>query len=330
MTSRICVWMAIFGLLAARPALGQRQPYGGPATDPRQPAARTDLQAIPYQVRPPQAPTFERRGPQRPLRPPFVLTPQQEQQVDWVLRRWQQQSAGVKAFQCEFTRFAYDQVFQRVGQANQPKYTDTGRIWYEAPDKGRFEVYGERPEKWICDGKAIYEYKFDRKEPQLIQHDLPPEMRGKAISESPLPFLFGATAESLKQRYFLRLIAPPAGVEGQIWLEARPATQQGLADFQMAEMILSAEGMRPYALNIYYPNGNRTAYRFTNLKINGGGSLLGKINIFASDPFKADTPRGWQKIVEPAPVARGRVPAPGQVPRGTQPPRLGTRRPEIR
>ena len=325
MTLRICFWMAISVLLLARPAVAQTQPYRGPATDPRQPGARPDRETIPYQARPPQAPTIQRRGPQRPLRPPFVLTPEQQQQVDWVLKRWEQQSLDVKTFQCELTRFEYDRVF---GPGNKPKFTDTGRMWYAAPDKGRFEVYGERAEKWICDGRSIYEHKYPKgdQKGQLIQHDLPPEMRGKGISEGPLPFLFGAKAESLKTRYFLRLIAPPAEVKGQIWLEAHPATQQGLANFKMAEMILLTEGMRPYAMQIYQPNGNRTAYRFTNLKVNANKLL----DFLAADPFKAATPNGWKKIVEPAPVARGRVPAPGQVPRGAQPPRLGTRPPEVR
>jgi len=323
MRPRICFWIAVFGLLLAGPALAQTQPYGPPAADPRQPGARRDQQPIPYQARPPEAPTIQRRGPQRPLRPPFVLTPQQQQQVDLVLKRWEDASAQVKTFQCEFTRFEYDRVF---GDGNKPRFTDTGRLWYAAPDKGRFEVYGERAEKWICDGRAIHEYKYRENPPKLIQHDLPPEMRGRAISDGPLPFLFGAKAESLKQRYFLRLIAPPEGVEGQVWLEAHPATQRGLANFKMAEMILLSDGMRPYALQIYLPNGNRTAYRFTNLKLNANKLL----DFLSADPFKAVTPNGWKKIVEPAPVARGRVPAPGQVPRGTQPPRLGVRPPEVK
>lgn len=302
MTRRICFWIAMFVILAARPAAAQTRPYGAPANDPRYPAARPgEQQAVPYQATAPQAPTIQRRGPERPPRPPFVLSPEQQQQVDWVLARWEQQNAGVKTFECEFTRFEYDAVF---GPAGKPKFIDKGRMWYAAPDKGRFEVGGQRAEKWICDGKSVYEYNFQKR--QLIQYDLPPEMRGQSIADGPLPFLFGAKAESLKKRFFLRLIEPPAGAQGQIWLEARPATAQGLANFQKAEMILSADGMRPWALNLELPNGNRTAYRFTDPKVNAN-NLLG----FLSDnPFRATKPSGWQEIVEPAPVARGRVPAP--------------------
>ena len=57
-------------------------------------------------------------------------------------------------------------------------------------------------EHWVCDGKSVFE--FNHKAKQLIETTLPPELRGKAIADGPLPFMFGAKAESIKNRYWIR------------------------------------------------------------------------------------------------------------------------------
>ena len=64
----------------------------------------------------------------------------------------------------------------------------------------------ERAEHWICDGKSVFFH--DHKTKKLIEYKLPPESQGKAIRNGPLPFLFGAEAARLKQRYYMRVITP--------------------------------------------------------------------------------------------------------------------------
>ena len=94
---------------------------------------------------------------------------------------------------------------------------------YAAPDKGLFRVLytknartaswaaseEDRADHWICDGKSVFQY--IPKQKQLVEHKLPPELQGKAIVDSPLPFLFGTEAQKIRQRYFIRIIAPPPG-----------------------------------------------------------------------------------------------------------------------
>ncbi len=219
--------------------------------------------------------------------PPFTLTPQQEAQVDAVLRAWEQHGQSVKTFACDFTRLEYDPVW---GPADRPKFIDQGTIHYARPDKGRFEVGGERAERWICDGQSIFAYDF--KQQKLVEHKLPPELQGQAIADGPLPFLFGAEAEKLKRRYLMRVITPP-DVQNQIWLEAYPRFQADAANFRKAEMILTADTMRPFALQLYLPNGkNRTVYKFDNIVVNDPFRFL------KGDPFRASTPSGWTKVVK--------------------------------
>jgi len=252
---RFGAWTAVF--LAAGAAVGQTGDWRGSPAGPDRPAA------------------------------PFQLTPQQKAYLDQVLQAWEQRNAGVKTFECDFTRWQYDPVF---GDANKPKYRDDGHLKYAPPDRGRFDIKGERPEKWICNGKSIFEFNYAKK--QLIEYKLPPDMQGRAIADSPLPFLFGAKAGELKRRYFLRIITP-AGAKGQIWLEAHPKFQQDAANFKRAELILIAQGMTPYGLQIYLPNGkNRTAYQFYNIVTND------PLRFFKGDPFRAVAPPFWKKIVE--------------------------------
>jgi len=248
----------------------------------------------------PQHPTIQRRDAQPPLAPPFVLSPQEEQHLDAVLRAWEGHSREVRTFECVFTRFEYDPVF--TNDPTKPRFVDQGQIKYAAPDRGMFRVDGPRAEHWICDGQAVYEYNFQKR--QVIAYRLAPEMQGKAIADGPLPFLFGADAQKLRQRYFLRVAAQPA--QDEIWLEGRPRWQKDAANFRQADLIL--KNMEPFALQVHSPNGkNRTVYRFENLRVNERDPL----HIFRNDPFRAVVPRGWQKIVEDVQPAPAAIPPPG-------------------
>jgi TIGR03009 family protein len=255
----------------------------------------------------PQIPSLQRR--QAPAAP-FQLTPYEQAQVDRALQAWEHESAKFRKFECDFTRFQYDKVF---GDPNLPRFVDLGYIKYAAPDRGVFRVthtkQGEkvvpiepkRGEHWICDGKSIYGYDFVQK--QLVQHKLPPELWGKAISRGPLPFLFGAKADRVKQRYWVRIVTPQ-NVSGQVWLEAYPRFQADAANFQRAELILETGGMRPFALQLHLPGGQqRNVYQFANIEVNtrDPADLL---DIFPDNDFRAAVPLGWQKIVEEAEPTR--------------------------
>ena len=220
-------------------------------------------------------------------------------------------TASVKTFDCEFKRWTYDVIF---GPPNQPKFIDTGIIKYAAPDRGMFRVEktekdgkdvpieDARAEHWISDGKSIFEYNHTKK--QLTEHKLPPELQGKAIADSPLPFLFGADTQKLKQRYWIRIVTP-ADVKDKIFLEAYPRYQQDAANFYRAEFIIMTEGMAPYALNLVQPNKkDRIAYQFYNIVVND------PLRLFKGDPFRAGLLPGWQKIIEePPPAAQVRRPS---------------------
>ena len=71
-------------------------------------------------------------------------------------------------------------------------------------------------------------------------------MQGKAIVDGPLPFLFGAKADKIKARYWLRVITP-SDAKGEYWLEAWPKSRYDSANFQRVEIILDEKDYLPKA-----------------------------------------------------------------------------------
>jgi TIGR03009 family protein len=245
-------------------------------------------------------------APQAP-REPFQLTAQELQRMDLILAAWERESDKVKLFKCAFTRWDYDFTWG-------PKQNDFlmserhGTIAYRAPDNGTFKetemkTYDaakdkyveskEALEHWVCDGNAIYQ--FQPKITTLEVTELPPAMRGKAITEGPLPFLFGAKAATLKQRYWIRETTPQEQKGKQVWLEAWPKFREQAANFKRVEVILGASDLMPVGMQVYTPAGkDRTAYLFENRKVNDRVGDLIKL-----DFLPPMTPLGWKRVVNP-------------------------------
>ena len=132
-------------------------------------------------------------------------------------------------------------------------------------------------------------------------------MQGKAIADGPLPFLFGAEADKLRKRYYIRIITP-LNVKDQVWLDTYPRFQQDAGNFSRAILALNLSDMTPKALQIYSPGGkDYRSYEFFDSIAND------PLRVFKGNPFQAVTPRGWQKTTEPLPDQ------PSQPPQSTQP-----------
>jgi len=299
---------------AQRPTAPIQPQYAGP--QPRTPAATPGALV-------PRHPTLHRRAPAAP----FTLNPQQQAELDWLLARWEQEGAKVKTFECDFTRFDWD----RVWRADRPMHVVQGELKYAAPDKGMLRVKGElvdfrwdtgaakggrfvdgqMAERWICNGSSIFEYNFQNK--QLVEHRLPPDVKGTAISNSPLPFLFGAKADQLRERYFLRVVTPE-GVKDRAWLEAHPKFQADAANFRTATLILTLATMQPTAIRSVLPNGkSSTVYQFTEVGVNVR-NLLDPLGVYKNNWLFPRTPAGWTRVVEGVPPTQAsRGPSPGNV-----------------
>jgi TIGR03009 family protein len=239
---------------------------------------------------------------------PAPLPPEQQAALDQLLAAWETRNAAVRTWACTFRKWEYNAWSPADANGERLAFAEsTGELKYAAPDKGLFRVKetkqwspearryeirgGDTGEHWVCNGESIYEFRHSER--QLRETKLPPEMRGKAISDGPLPFVFGAKADTLKKRYWMRIVTPP-DVRDQIWLEALPKHQLDAANFSKVELILQARDLMPFAIQMYKPAGqDRDVYQFdprTNLIDRG----LDMIRDFA----KPMTPFGYKYVLE--------------------------------
>ena len=248
---------------------------------------------------------------QRIVGPPFQLSQVEQQFVDQILQMWETESAKIKTFNCQFERWEYDLVFGPSSEI--PLFKSIGQLSYSKPDKGSFKIEQIRTYKqesedqpgdwileknkvgdhWVCDGKATYEYNHEKK--QLIVRPIPENMQGQAIVDGPLPFLFGAEAEKLKRRYWIR---SKASNQASIHLEAYPRRQVDAANYQRVEIMLDRKMMMPTAIQVHLPNAQeRAVYMFKDPKVNSQlEKLLGAV-------FNGPrTPLGWTRLVEEIPI----------------------------
>ncbi len=262
----------------------------------------------------------QQQQPVAPRVPPqFRLNQLEQAYLDQVLNTWQQQSDKILTFKCPFQRWEYNAAFGPG--PNIPLNKDKGELSYQKPDKGSFQITeintwqaqptppGEAPpaevkgdwatqpdavgEHWVCDGKAVYEYRPEQK--QLVERPIPKEMQGKSIVDGPLPFLFGADPAKLKARYWMRILQQPNAEE--IWLQSMPKFQADAANYAEVEVILDRQQLLPKAMQVHLPSGNRHVYIF-NL---ADATVNGHFDRLRSLFQRPMTPLGWKRVVEEGP-----------------------------
>lgn len=279
----------------------------GGAAPAQQPVAKQQPQQQPVAKQPTPQRVAAVPGQAAALQP-APLTPEQQAALDRLLAAWEARNAAVTTWACTFHKWEYNAWSPADGSGERLAFSESsGEIKYAAPDKGLFRVKdstqwnpetrryekrtGEFGEHWVCNGSSIYEFRHSER--QLRETRLPSEMQGRAISDGPLPFVFGAKADTLRKRYFMRLITPP-GVVDQIWLESLPRYQVDAANFSKVELILQARDLMPFAIQIYKPGGqDRDVYQFDPRT-----SLIDKGLDMIRDFSKPVTPLGYKFILE--------------------------------
>ena len=288
----------VLACLVSGSAAAQAPAQQRPAAVPQRVAA------VPGQPAPQQAGQAAQPVQQQPA----PLSPEQQAALDRLLAAWEARNAAVTTWSCTFHKWEYNAWSPADGGGERLAFSESsGEIKYAAPDKGLFRVKestqwnpetrryekrtGDTGEHWVCNGTSIYEFRHGER--QLRETRLPPEMQGKAISDGPLPFVFGAKADTLKKRYFMRLVTPP-GVTDQIWLESLPRYQADAANFGKVELILQARDLMPFAIQIFKPGGqDRDVYQFDPRT-----SLVDKGLDMLRDFSKPVTPLGYKFILE--------------------------------
>ena len=150
---------------------------------------------------------------------------------------------------------------------------------------------------------------FSHSAPLLyLEVAISPEMQGRNIIASPLPFVFNLDAAQVQNRYWVRLTQPPA--PHLVMVQAWPKRQEDRAQYKMVQIALDAETFVPRGLAMYAPNFDAKApvfdqYEFNDVKRNSiGAAITGWMNNFVPDK----PPRNW-KIIRDNFIAVGQAPA---------------------
>ncbi len=243
---------------------------------------------------------------------PFTLTPPEQAELDQLLAAWEQQSAGTKQLEAKFRRWHYDPLAAPTGV--HATWAE-GVVKYGAPDKGLFQVTqlrffsgvednkptykaveGQHGEHWVCNGKELLEFDHAKKECRIQQ--LPPEMQGQEILESPLPFVFNLNAARIKERYWIRRLESPAGVHV---IEAHPKRQADRAQYQFVRIIINEQTYLPQALILYGPNFHPVNshaydhYEFTDVERN---TIRQRMTTWGQTFINQRPPSDWKEIRE--------------------------------
>jgi len=274
--------------------------------------------------------------------PPFPpLTPQEQQYIDQILTVWEEKTANIERFSSDFMRWEYDsqapgvaELSKQLGQSDIPIAAGQGVIRFQKPDKGLFRTdeYAKSTgritanrqvelikdnqnfgEYVICDGKNVWDY--DRKEKICTRMELPPEMQGLGIMNSPLPFLFGVKAEEIKARYWVRAISPGMQdgkpVQDKYAVEAYPKYPVDAVNYHHVQIVLDRDQFLPVLMVLYMPEWNdkgssengvvieprdkRMVYQFSNRQSNA--NIFQKISeaIFQKEFIPTEPPADWKK-----------------------------------
>jgi TIGR03009 family protein len=324
---------------------GQQPAQGDPQQNPQlnpQTANRVQNQ-LQQAVR--QGQEFQMQGPNNggqviQQRPFPELTPQEQQTIDQILAYWEQETAKIERFSCEFSRWEFDsqapgvqELARQIGRADITVAASRGVVRFQKPDRGLFktEVYtkmtgGLTKDKqvelkvdpnnsgeWVvCDGKFVWDY--DRKEKIRTKLELPTEMQGLGIMNSPLPFLFGVKAQEIKARYWVRAISPGTengrAVENKYAVEAYPKYPVDAVNYHHVQIVLDREMFLPELMVLYMPEWNdqsinangvvieprdkRMVYQFANRQINSNIFQKLSESLFQRDFIPVDPGAGWK------------------------------------
>ncbi|MCP4787611.1 MAG: hypothetical protein GY903_12870 [Fuerstiella sp.] len=235
---------------------------------------------------------------------PVPQNPASQQKITrevWqLLDAWAKRSAEITKLEGKHERHVYDNTFEVEKVSN-------GKFWYEAPDKGRIDVFpikitaamiaarnkpdarvernengkpfalkSDDEQRWLCDGVKIYDIDDPKKTARVVH--LPPDLRGQNIMNSPLPFLFGLPPEKAVQRFHMELLQDFRPEHDVVKLSAKPKLRQDADNWKEAQIFLNTKSYLPDAVKLLDPaETKQTVYTFRDMTVNKKGPFFGLV-----------------------------------------------------
>jgi PASTA domain len=210
-----------------------------------------------------------------------------------ILKEWYANTRKIERLEGYHWKYTYDSTFNIEKRA-------VGRFYYQSPDKGRidiqsakisagaksvrkdkrrkpFTLQADREEKWLSNGKKIYQ--IDPVNKKAYVYPIPDKAQGRNIMDGPLPFLLGMPPEKALARYRLQIVKDhegrPWNTKTEVRLKVYPRWKSDAANYREAQVKLNKQNhFLPDAVQMIDPGGNReTVYVFSNMSVNKNAIL---------------------------------------------------------
>lgn len=217
------------------------------------------------------AATAQPMAPARPrTRPMAKADPAKVAKMEAVLREWAARSAEVKTLDAKFERIDRKPLWD-----NGKPTTYRGRALLQSPNKACINIEKIVPpdkkgvdtefyERIVCTGKDVFHYTAATT--QIFVYPLDAAVRGHALEEGPLPFLFDMRVDEAKRRYHMTYNGED-DIQFNITIEPLQAIDR--ENFTLAKIYLNKKTYLPDSLVLNHPNGKDTeSYLFSTIERN--------------------------------------------------------------
>ena len=110
-----------------------------------------------------------------------------------------------------------------------------------------YDLKSDDSRRWVCDGTRLFDIDDERKEARIT--NLPPNVRGANIMNSPLPFLFGLPPQEALRRFTMKILEVNATASpSYVQLSVLPRLGQDARNWKAAQVFLNTETYLPLAV----------------------------------------------------------------------------------
>ena len=264
---------------SVQPAVQSAEPQPTPAPQPQQqnPAANNAQGGY----------VADQQAKSAIVQPPETYNPSKEElaSLDELLKRWEEHGKKIKRVSCKVHMREFDSVLQQ--DAKRPVAHTWGEFKFITPNQisyhilGEFEYSDAQPEgqwkqgqnEWqvVLDGKSFTQYDFQNKKAVVYQIPTEEQNIDLTMDNGQFPLFFVAKAETLKSRFYLRIITPKAKQKTEVWIEAFPRYARDAQQFKSITVLLNLKDLQPSYMRRVSANGkSKTDLTFENVAVNKG------------------------------------------------------------
>ncbi|MBQ9128372.1 MAG: hypothetical protein IJY15_11510, partial [Thermoguttaceae bacterium] len=275
----------------------------------------------------------------------YKLSENDKLKLDEFLTHWENFGKGIKQVSCDVHMMEFDGgVLQqdskkpiahtwglfRFKAPNQLLYHIKGEFSYADVDAGGEASWkeGQNELKIVLDGKSLTQYDYANKKAVVYPLAEDEQNLDLTMDNGQFPLFFVAKAETLKNRFYLRLVTPAAKRQSEVWIEAFPRYARDAQQFQSIVVILGLKDMQPTYMRKVGVNGkSKTDLKFERVEVNKGRwTIEGTVD---ADWTKEVRPERFsllrQEAVETNYAQTPNAPAPNAAPVSPTPARTATR-----